>query len=789
MYNLLYSYGVIQKLIVFRKKNFQAFVELESEEKAQSFKDALSTAHFGDQMSLKIQFTLKKELVVSQNTMMEFDFTRSDRDSYLEFSSQRQKTISSSDYASHLATPEQRVRGGFLAMENSASSGFGYSPNYGGAGGQRGNLESRRNGNANGNRIQTDANARMGSRFFTPNSGFAAIGSQNEREVFSRSARQETKGICSKIDSRAQLEAPSRELKDPRKTPSKLSFKEKFKLKMKRERERKRQMKSNRMRNLESNRDSENTKNFSRAGNSDFEANSQNGDVGILEFAAKTIPMNFRESMVKLQSQANRPEPSYTLTPENEQTSSTRQTENKTLMDAKVTPNHKQNSKNPSRNKLIENVAKPESFLESSLKMEDTWKSEEELSATNTSDNRTADALENSDTNILWKPLEHLPGPNRESFFDLVNTQKKERDEGTTAKKKKTIINPNIIINNFSFKLDSEALKKGNASKALFQEKQPRMSEELETEALERLVGDLHDSEMESSDLIENPLNPNKNNNKMPRLTHAYDELQPKSSTKERESFIGISEFESSHPIQNFFQPMNSESGNGLETKDEARAERLSGTIEGLQELQSQNSDKNASNGNIFRFFDQDRSLNESLQENSGFDGSNELSSQQNQENGLFGALRVSANREVDRFQDSRGFEGYSKSGKKGFTVKESQGSESEFRNRIRGSLSRLGDDTGFSNQQKSGLAGGVWTGCTGNASGFADFNKYTRKSDLLESKFNIRSRERYDCFIIIVKFDIWLTLKIFKNESCPLSKYIKLNIQYLRPNTKNEFC
>lgn len=82
IYSRFCGFGKIQKIIIFRKKNFQIFIELETADEASKFKNSLTNFNFEKSFNLKIQFTQKKELVVNNNTMMEFDFTKKDIQSY-----------------------------------------------------------------------------------------------------------------------------------------------------------------------------------------------------------------------------------------------------------------------------------------------------------------------------------------------------------------------------------------------------------------------------------------------------------------------------------------------------------------------------------------------------------------------------------------------------------------------------------------------------------------------------------------------------------------------------------
>lgn len=75
-YHLFKSFGEISKIIIFKKKNYQVFVEFVSAEQAFVFKQALHNVNYKNYFFIKIQFTQKKELVVNSNTMFEYDFLK-----------------------------------------------------------------------------------------------------------------------------------------------------------------------------------------------------------------------------------------------------------------------------------------------------------------------------------------------------------------------------------------------------------------------------------------------------------------------------------------------------------------------------------------------------------------------------------------------------------------------------------------------------------------------------------------------------------------------------------------
>lgn len=77
-YHLFKSFGEISKIIIFKKKNYQVFVEFVNAEQAFVFKQALHNVNYKNYFFIKIQFTQKKELVVNSNTMFEYDFLKPD---------------------------------------------------------------------------------------------------------------------------------------------------------------------------------------------------------------------------------------------------------------------------------------------------------------------------------------------------------------------------------------------------------------------------------------------------------------------------------------------------------------------------------------------------------------------------------------------------------------------------------------------------------------------------------------------------------------------------------------
>jgi RNA recognition motif-containing protein len=75
IYDLFREFGVIRKIIIFKKKNYQVFIEFGSSDDALFFKEALHNTNYRGLVFLKIQFTQKKELVVNGDSQYERDFT------------------------------------------------------------------------------------------------------------------------------------------------------------------------------------------------------------------------------------------------------------------------------------------------------------------------------------------------------------------------------------------------------------------------------------------------------------------------------------------------------------------------------------------------------------------------------------------------------------------------------------------------------------------------------------------------------------------------------------------
>lgn len=75
IYEIFKEFGVIKKIIIFKKKNFQVFIEFAKTDDAYIFKSTLHNQNYKGYFFLKIQFTRKKNLKVNNNNLYEFDFT------------------------------------------------------------------------------------------------------------------------------------------------------------------------------------------------------------------------------------------------------------------------------------------------------------------------------------------------------------------------------------------------------------------------------------------------------------------------------------------------------------------------------------------------------------------------------------------------------------------------------------------------------------------------------------------------------------------------------------------
>ena len=78
VYDIFKEFGAIRKIIIFKKKNYQVFIEFESSEDAFFFKQALHNINYKGFFFLKIQFTKKNELIVNANNIYEYDFSKPD---------------------------------------------------------------------------------------------------------------------------------------------------------------------------------------------------------------------------------------------------------------------------------------------------------------------------------------------------------------------------------------------------------------------------------------------------------------------------------------------------------------------------------------------------------------------------------------------------------------------------------------------------------------------------------------------------------------------------------------
>lgn len=67
------TYGNIGKVVIYRKKNIQILVEMDSLEAAMSIRDDQEKISKDESIKMKIQFTNKKNLIVEKNCMNEYD--------------------------------------------------------------------------------------------------------------------------------------------------------------------------------------------------------------------------------------------------------------------------------------------------------------------------------------------------------------------------------------------------------------------------------------------------------------------------------------------------------------------------------------------------------------------------------------------------------------------------------------------------------------------------------------------------------------------------------------------
>lgn len=63
------------RIIVFKKKNYQVFLEFDSVEEAAAFKDNFDNINYNGFFYMKVQFTRKQSLNITKNSPMEHDFT------------------------------------------------------------------------------------------------------------------------------------------------------------------------------------------------------------------------------------------------------------------------------------------------------------------------------------------------------------------------------------------------------------------------------------------------------------------------------------------------------------------------------------------------------------------------------------------------------------------------------------------------------------------------------------------------------------------------------------------
>jgi hypothetical protein len=76
LYDIFSNFGRLYKMIIFKKKNYQAFIEFETPENASNFKQSLHNINYKGLFFLKIQFTQKSSLIVQANNLYECDFSR-----------------------------------------------------------------------------------------------------------------------------------------------------------------------------------------------------------------------------------------------------------------------------------------------------------------------------------------------------------------------------------------------------------------------------------------------------------------------------------------------------------------------------------------------------------------------------------------------------------------------------------------------------------------------------------------------------------------------------------------
>ena len=79
VHEIFKDFGKIAKMIIFKKKNYQIFIEFETADDASFFKEAFHNINYKGLFFLKIQFTQKSSLIVNANNLYEHDFTKDAR--------------------------------------------------------------------------------------------------------------------------------------------------------------------------------------------------------------------------------------------------------------------------------------------------------------------------------------------------------------------------------------------------------------------------------------------------------------------------------------------------------------------------------------------------------------------------------------------------------------------------------------------------------------------------------------------------------------------------------------
>lgn len=70
------EFGSMNKIIIFKKKNYQMFIEFKNAEDAYVFKQSLHNINYKGMFFLKIQFTQKNSLIIRGNNLYEHDFSK-----------------------------------------------------------------------------------------------------------------------------------------------------------------------------------------------------------------------------------------------------------------------------------------------------------------------------------------------------------------------------------------------------------------------------------------------------------------------------------------------------------------------------------------------------------------------------------------------------------------------------------------------------------------------------------------------------------------------------------------